>query len=144
MKHIVVGGFIALAGTVAWADSGAVILADQPFTSTPWANGDYFTVTLELDECMLSKTVTEYDIDDTLEDSSRIDIDLAKVDMARLEVVADAVTLWAVEGEAVMCTDIVGSDCVVPTRPGEQISVPKSVSSDDYLAAFADQVATCQ
>ena len=144
MKKFCVGFVVALCGTAVFADSASTILADQPFTSTPWANGDYYTVTLELDGCMLSKTVTEFDGDDVSEDSLRIDIDLAQVDKARLEIVADAVTLWGATGYEVMCTDLVGEDCVVPNRPGEQISVPESVSAEEYLAAFADKVSSCQ
>ena len=144
MRHFFATTCILIAGAAAHADPQDTILADQPFTSTPWANGDYYTVTLTLDACLLSKTVTEFDKSDTSEDSMRIDVDLALVDLDRLEVVADAVTLWAVEGTEVQCTDIVGEDCVIAGRPGEQISVPPSVSADDYLDAFRTKIAMCQ
>ena len=140
--------FAAVASTLiaqsALADTTNTILADQPFKSTRWANGDYFTVTLQLDQCLLSKTVTEFDKNDTSGDSSRLDIDLSNIDLDRLELIADAVTLIASEGSSVICTDIVGEDCVVEERPGEQISVPASVDGATYLKAFEAHIAACQ
>ena len=71
-------------------------------------------------------------------------IDLAKVDMARVELVSDAVTLWAMDGHSVTCTDVVGDNCVVSERPGEHISVPASIDGVTYLQAFKDKLADCQ
>lgn len=144
MKPFIAFAVAAFLGSPAAADDAALILADQPFKSAPWANGDYFTVTLALDQCLLSKTVTEFDKHDVAEDSHRIDINLKEVDAARIELVSDAVTLWAREGASVICTDIAGEDCVVRERPGEHISVPASVGGAAYLQALSARVAACQ
>jgi hypothetical protein len=93
---------------------------------------------------LLSKTVVEFDENDTAEDSIRIDIDLAQIDTSRLDVVTGSVNLWGADGYEVLCTDISGSDCVVPNRPGESITIPASIAEEDYASAMASMIKSCQ
>lgn len=144
MNRTILIGAVACIGSIAQADPAEIILSEQPFTSLPWAHGDYYTTTLTLDGCNLTKTTVEYDGDDVAGDSHRIDMDLGQIDPARLDVFIGDVNLWGRDGYEVTCTDISGSDCVIPKRPGESIKIAESVGEDAYVAAVRDLITSCQ
>ena len=144
MKRVILISAALCISTVVIADPAEIILSDQPFTSKPWANGDYYTTTLSLDACMLTKTTVEYDGDNVAGDSHRIDMDLGQIDPTRLDVFVGDVNLWGANGYEVTCSDISGSDCVIPKRPGDSIKIAESVGEDAYVAAVNALIESCQ